>query len=67
MGDRSLAQTIGRKVFSGEGDCGHWKRPAHLSIVERLDGFWNCKSKANIWIVQGYWKKRVEMEVKLKS
>ena len=33
------------------------KRPAHLSIVERLGGFWCCKGKAFIWIVQGFWKK----------
>ena len=38
------------------------KRPAHLSIVERLGGFWCCKGKAFIWIVQGFWKKSVEME-----
>ena len=39
------------------------KRPAHLSIVERLGGFWCCKGKTFIWIVQGFWKKSVEMEV----
>ena len=39
------------------------KRPADLSIVERLGGFWYCKGKAFIWIVQGFWKKSVEMEV----
>ena len=30
------------------------KRPADLSIVERLGGFLCCKSKAFIWIVQGF-------------
>ena len=39
------------------------KRPADLSIVERLGGFLWCKGKAFIWIVQGFWKKRAEMEV----
>ena len=39
------------------------KRPAHLSIVERLGGFWCCKGKAFIWIVQGFCGKSVEMEV----
>ena len=39
------------------------KRPAHLSIVERLGGFWCCEGKTFIWIVQGFWKKSVEMEV----
>ena len=39
------------------------KRPADLSIVERLGGFLWCKGKAFIWIVQGFWKKSVEMEV----
>ena len=34
-----------------------------LSIVERLGGFWCCKGKTFIWIVQGFWKKSVEMEV----
>ena len=34
-----------------------------MSIVERLGGFWYCKGKAFIWIVQGFWKKSVEMEV----
>ena len=38
------------------------KRPADLSIVERLGGFLWCKGKAFIWIVQGFWKKSVEME-----
>ena len=33
------------------------KRPADLSIVERLGGFWCCKDKTFIWIVQGFWKK----------
>ena len=39
------------------------KRPADLSIVERLGGFLCCKGKAFIWIVQGFWKKNAEMEV----
>ena len=39
------------------------KRPAHLSIVERLGGFWCCKGKTFIWIVQGFWKKSAELEV----
>ena len=39
------------------------KRPAHLSIVERLGGFLWCKGMAFIWIVQGFWKKSVKMEV----
>ena len=39
------------------------KRPAHLSIVERLGGFWCCKGKAFIGIVQGFWKKSAELEV----
>ncbi|OYP64520.1 hypothetical protein CIK98_10670 [Prevotella sp. P2-180] len=34
-----------------------------MSIVERLGGFWCCKDKTFIWIVQGFWKKSVEMEV----
>ena len=34
-----------------------------LSIVERLGGFWCCKGKAFIWIVQGFWGKSAEMEV----
>ena len=28
-----------------------------LSIVKRLGGFWCCKDKTFIWIVQGFWKK----------
>ena len=28
-----------------------------MSIVERLGGFWCCKDKTFIWIVQGFWKK----------
>ena len=39
------------------------KRPADLSIVERLGGFLWCKGKTFIWIVQGFWKKSVEMKV----
>ena len=39
------------------------KRPADLSIVERLGGFLWCKGKAFIWIVQGFWKKCAELEV----
>ena len=39
------------------------KRPADLSIVERLGGFLWCKGKAFIWIVQGFWKKSAELEV----
>ena len=39
------------------------KRPADLSIVERLGGFWCYKGKAFIWIVQGFWKKSAELEV----
>ena len=39
------------------------KRPADLSIVERLGGFLWCKGKAFIWIVQGLWKKCAELEV----
>ena len=39
------------------------KRPADLSIVERLGGFLWCKGKAFIWIVQGFWGKNAEMEV----
>ena len=34
-----------------------------MSIVERLGGFWCCKDKTFIWIVQGFWKKSAEMEV----
>ena len=33
------------------------KRPAHLSIVERLGGFWCCKGKTFIWIVQEFGEK----------
>ena len=39
------------------------KRPADLSIVERLGGFLWCKGKTCIWIVQGFWKKSAELEV----
>ena len=39
------------------------KRPADLSIVERLGGFLWCKGKTFIWIVQGFWKKSAELEV----
>ena len=39
------------------------KRPADLSIVERLGGFLWCKGKAFIWIVQGFLCKSVEMAV----
>ena len=43
------------------------KRPADLSIVERLGGFLWCKGKTFIWIVQGFWKKSAEMEVVFNS
>ena len=33
------------------------KRPAHLSIVERLGGFSWCKGTAFIWVVQEFGKK----------
>ena len=39
------------------------KTTPDLSIVKRLGGFWWCKGKTIIWIVQGFWKKSVEMEV----
>ena len=39
------------------------KRPADLSIVERLGGFLWCKGKAFFWIVQGFGGKRAEIEV----
>ena len=39
------------------------KRPAHLSIVERLGGFSYYKGKAFIWIVQGFCGKSAELEV----
>ena len=34
-----------------------------MSIVERLGGFWCCKDKTFIWIVQGFYAKSAEMEV----
>ena len=43
------------------------KRPADLSIVERLGGFLWCKDTTFIWIVQGFWKKSAEMEVVFNS
>ena len=43
------------------------KRPADLSIVERLGGFLCCKGKTFIWIVQGFWKKNVQGECKKAS
>ena len=39
------------------------KRPADLSIVERLGGFWCCKGKAFIWIVQGFLQRKCYMGV----
>ena len=38
--------------------CIKTKRPAHLSIVERLGGFWCCKGTAFIWNSQTYLKKK---------
>jgi hypothetical protein len=34
--------------------CHKIKRPAHLSIVERLGGFWCCKHKALFLFAQIY-------------
>ena len=39
------------------------KRPAHLSIVERLGGFWCCKGKTFIWIVQEFGEKNCARRV----
>ena len=44
--------------------CIKIKRPAHLSIVERLGGFWWCKGTALIWNNQTVLKKKNKVSLR---